>query len=166
MDNSFLILGKVGRTYGIKGWFHLISFAETEANLLQQATWYLKDHNQWQAFELEAQRPHGDGYIAKLKGYDTPEATRLLTNREIGIPRTELLDLPEDEYYWSDLVGLEVYTVEDVHLGKVTQLLATGANDVVCVQGERERMIPYIDSVIKEVDLEHKRLVVDWDPEF
>ncbi len=163
---SYTTLGKIGRTYGIKGWFHVISFAEEAESLFKYNTWYLKDRNDWQAFELEAHRAHGKAFIAKFEGYNTPEATRLLTNRELGVLSTELPELAENEYYWSELLGLDVYTSDQVYLGKVTQLMATGANDVLCVLGERERLIPYIGGVIAEVDKTQNRITVNWDPAF
>lgn len=165
-NHHYTTLGRIGKTYGIKGWFHVIAFPEAQRHIFEHATWYLKDRDLWQPLKLEAHRAHGAGFIAKLEGYDTPEATRLLTNREIGVPEAELPPLNEDEYYWSDLINLEVYTQENVYLGLVTQLLETGANDVLCVKGERERALPYIESVIKKVDLKQKRITVDWDPEF
>ena len=163
---SFTTLGKVGRTYGVKGWFHVITFTEDPAGIFNYPNWQLKDRNQWQSFELEAHRAHGAGFVAKLKGYDSPEVARLLTNREIGVPSTDLPELAEDEYYKSELIDLEVYTTEKIYLGKVTQVLETGANDVLCVKDKRERLVPYIESVIQDIDLEQKRITVDWDPEF
>ena len=72
------------------------------------------------------------------------------------------------EYYWSDLEGLEVVTVEGVALGRVSHLVATGANDVLIVKGaERERLIPFlVGQYVTKVDLDADRLTVDWDPEF
>ena len=71
------------------------------------------------------------------------------------------------EYYWADLVGLEVRTLDGVDLGRIEQLFETGSNDVIVVQGERERLIPYIwDQVVREVDLDAGTMLVDWDPEF
>jgi len=164
--SPYTTLGKIGKTYGVKGWFNVVSFTDPIENIFEYTTWYLKNDSQWEAFELEAFRPHGKGYIAKLPGYDTPENSRLLTNREIGVPTSELPTLANNEYYWSDLIDLEVYTAEGQLLGKVTQVLETGANEVLCVQGERERMVPFIKSVIQKVDLEQKRITVNWDPDF
>ena len=72
-----------------------------------------------------------------------------------------------DEYYWADLIGMDVVTVDGVMLGKVDHLFETGANDVLVVQGERERLLPWVlHDFIKAVSLDDKRITVDWDPEF
>ena len=81
--------------------------------------------------------------------------------------RGQLAALPNGEYYWADLIGLTVTTLSGVSLGRVIRLLETGANDVLVVQGDRERLIPYVFGVIvRTVDLEAGRMVVDWDPEY
>lgn len=86
---------------------------------------------------------------------------------EIGVSRDQLPATAPGEYYWSELQGLEVITVEGESLGTVDHLLETGANDVLVVKGERERLIPFVmDQVVTEVDLEHGLIRVDWDKEF
>ncbi len=164
--SDYVTLGRVGKSYGIKGWFKVISFTEPPAKLFDYLPWHLKHHQQWQVVGLEAHRAHAGGFIAKLQGCETPEEARLYTNRDIGIPRDQLPHTQNDEHYWCDLIGLEVYTLEGILLGQVQEVLATGSNEVLRIQGERERMIPYIDSVIQNVNLEQHRLIVDWDPEF
>ena len=88
---------------------------------------------------------------------------------EIAINREQLPRPEAGEYYWQDLTGLQVRTVNDVDLGKVTGLMETGANDVLVVKAEdgRERLIPFIrEQVVTQVDLEAGTMTVDWDPEF
>jgi len=83
------------------------------------------------------------------------------------VPRSELPDPGPDSFYWTDLEGLTVRTVAGVELGVVDHLLETGANDVLVLKGERERLIPYVrGAVVTDVDLEQGVITVDWDPEF
>src|SRR5690554_1838604 len=111
-----------------------------------------------------------------LKGIDDRELARSYGGAEIRVPTELLPELPEGEFYWHQLEGLEVFTVDGECLGKVHHLLETGSNDVLVVHAtassidQRERLIPYLpdlpDQVVKGVDLENSRIVVDWDPEF
>jgi len=83
------------------------------------------------------------------------------------VPRSALPAAGEDEYYWSDLEGLRVETLEGVDLGTVDHLIETGANDVLIVRGDRERLIPFLrPSVVREIDLVAARIRVAWDPDF
>ena len=90
-----------------------------------------------------------------------------LTNALVVLDRVELPEAESDSYYWADLIGLKVITTQGVRLGKVERMMETGANDVVVVSGERERLIPWIrDSVIKSVNLTESIITVDWDADF
>ena len=90
-----------------------------------------------------------------------------LTNALVVIERSELPDTEEDSYYWADLIGLQVVTTDGTELGQVERMMETGANDVVVVSGERERLIPWVKgSVIRSVDLDGRTIVVDWDADF
>jgi 16S rRNA processing protein RimM len=85
----------------------------------------------------------------------------------VTVPREVFPRAPKGHYYWADLIGLKVYTVDAVDLGVVTGVLETGANDVLEVKGDRERLIPFVmGPYVKEVDLDAGRMTVDWDPEF
>lgn len=110
---------------------------------------------------------HGKSIIAKLDGIDTREQAAGLVGQEIFIERAELPELPENQYYWVDLVGLQVFTMEGDSLGVVDSLLETGAHDVLVVGGERERLIPFVpDTFVKSVDMAKGRILVAWDPDF
>jgi 16S rRNA processing protein RimM len=120
-------------------------------------------------FEVAAAQGHeqGKGMVAKLPGCDDRDAAAKLVGATIRVPRSALPKAKRGEYYWTDLEGLDVVTVEGVDLGKVSHLFATGANDVLVVHGERERLIPFVTGqFVKEVDLKSGRITVDWDPEF
>jgi 16S rRNA processing protein RimM len=113
-------------------------------------------------------RSQGKGMVAQLPGVDDREQAAALIGNDIYLSREQLPAPAKDEYYWVDLEGMEVVTTEDVKLGRVSHLFATGANDVVVVRdGERERLIPFVQgSYVRSVDLSAGRMVVDWDPEF
>jgi 16S rRNA processing protein RimM len=105
--------------------------------------------------------------IALLEGTDDRTQAEGLTGRQIAVYRDQFPDLPEDEYYWTDLLGLSVVLEDGRELGTLENMLATGANDVMVVRGERERLIPFVPGrYVKRVDVDGRRVVVDWDPDF
>ncbi len=162
-----LVMGRIAAPYGVKGWVRVVTFTETPANLLAYSPWYLKREGGWQAVELLDGREHGKGLVAQLAGCDDRDKAAALSGSEIGVYRSQLPVPDSDEYYWSDLVGMQVFTTRDVLLGVVDHLIETGANDVLVIRGERECLVPFIrDQVIKSVDIAAGVIRVDWDPDF
>ena len=171
-----VIVGKIGAPYGVCGWFKVFSYTEPVDNLLNYDPWYIKvfalpgsvgDADSWSIAPVSEAKTHGKGLIAKFKGCENRDDAARLTGREIAIQRNQLPPAGKDEYYWSDLQGLAVVTSDGTSLGVVDHLLETGANDVLVVKGERERLIPYVlGPIVTSVDLESGILQVDWDPEF
>jgi len=155
-----VVLGTIAGVYGVKGWIRVRSATEPRERMLGR-------RGDWRERALEEGRGHGGGVIAKLAGVDDRDAAAALVGAEIAVPRSRLPAGAPDEYYWVDLVGLEVVTEQGVALGRIEGLLATGANDVLVVRNGRERLIPFLrDSVIRSVDVEKGVLRVDWDPDF
>ena len=160
-------VGRVSGVYGVRGWVRVRSDCEPQEQILAYSPWQLDTRGGWQSRAVEAGRPHGSGLVAKLAGIDDREQAKALVGADIAVERGQLPALAEDEYYWNDLVGLRVITREGRELGRVTGLMQTGANDVLVVDGERERLIPFIrGQVILRVDTESGRMEVDWDPDF
>ena len=165
-EKNYIKVGKIGATFGIKGWLHIHTYTEHGISILDYTPWHLLDNNdkETSAITVESGQVHGKGIIAKLAGYDTPEAARLLTGKTIAIKRSQLPALKKDEYYWSDLEGLSVYNTNNELLGTVSYIMSTGSNDVLVVKGDKEHAIPYlIGKVIKKIDLEKHEIHVDWE---
>lgn len=165
-SQRFVTLGRISGLYGVKGWVKVFSHTSPLSNILGYTKWYLQVDDGWQECQLETGKAHGKGIIAKLAGIDDRDSAASMIGRDIAIPREQLPDLDEKEFYWTDLEGILVKTVDGVELGRLDHLFETGSNDVMVVKGERERLLPYIDSVVQEVDLEAGIMLVDWDPEF
>ena len=161
-----LVVGNVGGPFGVRGWVKVISHTDPRENLFNYTPWLLKIGREWQTVELEDGRPQGKGLVAKLADIDDCDQATTLANVQIAIYEDQLPELAEDEFYWRDLIGLEVVNQDGVSFGKVKKLIETGANDVLEVHGERERLLPYIDQVIQKVDLVARRIDVDWDADF
>lgn len=162
-----VILGKVGAVHGVRGWVRLWSYTDPPENLLQYREFELGRGGDWSAVELAEGRPHGEGLVGRFAGIEDRDAAAALVGAELGVAREALPAPDEGEYYWTDLVGLEVVTRAGVSLGRVSGMMATGANDVMVVAGDRERLLPFLPGrCVDEVDLAGGRIVVDWDPDF
>lgn len=165
-QSKYIIVGKIGATYGIMGWLKIQTFTEFGENILEYAPWYLSgsDNQDFEEITIEDGKPHGNAFIAKFPNINTPEEARLFTGKTINIKRSQLPELSKDEYYWSDLVGLTVKNQHGEVLGTVSYLIETGANDVLVIKGDKEHAIPYLPgSVVLSVDLTKKEIIVDWE---
>lgn len=165
-SQRFITLGRISGLYGVKGWVKVFSHTSALTNILKYPKWYLQIDGNWQEYQLETGKAHGKGIIAKLATIDDRDVAATLINTDIAIPRDQLPRLGEDEFYWTELEGVLVRTIDGVELGRLDHLFETGANDVMVLEGERQRLLPYIDQVVKEVDLDAGIMLVDWDPEF
>jgi len=162
-----IIVGKLAGVYGIKGWLKVISYTDPLDNILRYKPWLFKQHGQWREIALLQGKLHGKGLIVHLAGYDNPETARSLVGTEIAITRKQLPALPKGEYYWADLEGMRVINQANIDFGQVQQVMATGANDVLIIQGDKRRLIPFlINHTIISVDLKERLITVDWDADF
>lgn len=159
-------MGRIGAPYGVLGWVNVLPDTETVDGLFDYPSWWVETTNGWQEFRVAEAKVHGDHLVAKLEGVADRDVAFKLKGKAVAVPRDQLPEPSEGEYYWSDLIGIEVLNLQNVPFGRIKELFETGANDVMVVTGERERLIPFIDQVVKEVDLPGKRMVVDWDAEF
>ncbi|MGJ0515884.1 MAG: ribosome maturation factor RimM [Methylomicrobium sp.] len=165
-DNT-VDVGKISGVFGVKGWLKIFSYTSPKENILNYSPWLLEKAGEVKTVEVVDGNLQGGGVIAQIKGVNDRNQAETLLGYEIFIRREQLPETSEGEYYWSDLIGLEVETTDGVALGVVDSLLETGANDVLIVKGERERAVPFIKGqVIVEIDREAGRIVVDWDPDF
>jgi 16S rRNA processing protein RimM len=167
VSKDHVILGRVTGLFGVRGWVKVFSYTEPRENIVGYKHWQIGQGGAWKQVKVLAGRRQGRGVVAQLEGFEDRDQAQALIGAEIAVARTALPPAAKDEYYWVDLTGCEVVTVEGRNLGRVDHLLETGANDVLVVKGERERLVPFIrDDVIKTVDLGARRITVDWDPEF
>ena len=163
-----VVMGKVVGAQGILVWVKVQTFTEYLDGLLDYDTWYVGNEQAWRPLQvLEANVHGGKVVIAKLQGIADRTAAEKCKGLLVAIPRAELPEQKEGEYYWSDLVGLSVENQEGVNFGTVDSLLETGANDVLVVKGEGgETLMPFIASVIQQVDLKSKKILVDWQTDY
>ncbi len=168
------VVGKLGSTYGIRGWLRIYSSTEYAESIFDYQPWFLKIKGQWQPTELESWKHHNHELIAKLKNVNDRETAQSLANVEIGVDLSVFPQLEEGDYYWHDLIGCNVVNLEGYAMGTVTEMMETGSNDVLVVRanskdafGKQERLIPFLyEQVVKRVDLTTKVIEVDWDAGF
>lgn len=162
------MVGEVAGVYGIKGWLRVRSFTDPPDRILDYGPWLVGGGDtEATPCRVRSGRRHGKGLIVSLAGIDDRDRAAALVGCEIRVTRDAFGDAGQGRYFWSDLEGLAVETDLGVSLGRVESLLETGANDVLVVTGERRRLIPFLpEQVVKSVDLESGRVIVDWDPDF
>ncbi|WP_395682899.1 ribosome maturation factor RimM [Dokdonella sp.] len=165
---KFVLLGKVVGVHGVRGELKLESYTEPRTQIFRYSPWWMRSAAGERMIDGCRGRAQGKGIVAELPGVDDRDAAMALLGAEIWVARSALPKAKPGEYYWCDLEGLEVVTVEGTSLGKVSHLVATGANDVLVVKdAERERLIPFlVGQFVTEVDLEIGRITVDWDVDF
>jgi 16S rRNA processing protein RimM len=162
-------LGHISGIHGISGWVKIHSLTEPREAIFEYQPWLLGDN--LEAVEIEQGKKHGKHLIALLKESSDRDQVQSLVKRQIAVYRDQFPELPETEFYWTDLLGLTVELEDGTGLGAIRDMLATGANDVMVVQqtdqGKREFLIPFIQGpYVKSVDLVKGLVVVDWDPDF
>jgi 16S rRNA processing protein RimM len=161
--------------YGVRGWLKIESGTRPAGNILHYRPWWLLDGDRWAAVEVDAGEVSGKRVLAHFAGVDDRDLARQFCQRDIHVEAAQLPALAEGEYYWHQLIGLEVFGragMQRVSLGRVTDLLETGAHDVLVVRrdegfgGLREQLIPYADAVVLAVDLAAGTMDVDWDRDY
>lgn len=169
-----VVLGKIGSSHGIKGWLKVTTYTDSVEGIFDYAPWLIKEQGEWREVKVLQWRHQGKAVIASLEGVETRDQAQMLTNCEIAIHPEQMESLPEDEFYWRDLIGCEVVNTKGYNMGRVEQVLETGSNDVLLVKanakdafGKAERMIPFAtEQFIKQVNISEKQILVDWDPDF
>lgn len=163
-----ILVGRFLGAFGVRGELKLHSFTEPSRAVLGYQPWTLRDARGKER-ELSGARGRetAKGIVVTLPGIDDRDGAEALRGTEVRVSRSVLPPPAPGEYYWVDLEGLRVVNVEGASLGTVSHLFSTGANDVLVAQGERERMIPFVQpDFIRSVDFDAGVVTVDWDPDF
>lgn len=170
-------MGRISAPFGIKGWVRVTPFTATANGLTNYSVWWLGGTGDWRAYDVTQSQVQGADVIAKLAGCDDRDAAAAMKGLPVAVPREAFPPAAAGEYYWADLVGLRVSNSEGLDFGVVTEMLATGANDVMVVQQsavdgdkhvveQQERLIPFIADVIKRVDIAAGVIDVEWGADY
>lgn len=171
-------VGRIADAWGVKGWFKVLSHNASPEALFAAKRWYLQPTEKGARtfsgtalLTIRQVRPHSDTIVAWAQGIDERNGAEALRGARIFVPRADFPQAQDDEYYWVDLIGLEVVNREGLLLGQVRELMSTGPQTVLVLtdeQGEKpiERMIPFVSAFIDKVELPEKRITVDWQPDY
>ena len=160
-------VGKISGVFGVKGWVKVFSFTDNKENILNYSPWLLKKDNEIKIIKVIDGKLQGKAVVAQLEAVNDRDQAASLMGWDIFITPDQLPKVAKDEYYWSDLIGLSVETSLGVQLGVIESLMETGANDVVIIKGDRERVIPFLQGqTIISINLDDAKMIVDWDPDF
>jgi 16S rRNA processing protein RimM len=171
-------VGRIADAWGIKGWFKVLTHSATPEALFSSKRWYLlpsergaKTFTGVLKLAIREAKEHSGTVVATATDVDDRSAAEALRGARIFVARSSFPTAAKDEYYWVDLIGLNVLNREGVELGLVKELLSTGAQTVLVMDYEldgktQERMIPFVAVYIDDVDLIARRITVDWQPDF
>lgn len=171
-------VGRIADAWGVKGWFKVLPHSNSPEALFSSKRWYLQPSERGaKAFTgtvllpIRQAKDHSDTVVAWAHGIEDRDAAEALRGARVFVPRSSFPSTSEDEYYWVDLIGLQVANREGVPLGVVRELLATGPQTVLVLAYEQdgkaqERMIPFVSAFVDKVDLPGKRITVDWQPDY
>jgi len=163
-DSSALIeLGVVGAPFGVRGWVKLRSFTDPPDRLLQHRSVQLGLGGAWIAYQIEASGRSGGQLTAKLSGVNNRDQAIGLRGARVCVPRSELPQRDDKDFYRADLIGCEVVNLAGVRLGKVQHFIETPAQVLMVVRGEQEYWVPAVPQHLRRVDLQARQVVVDWD---
>lgn len=166
-QDKYLIMGRFGAPFGIKGEIKIQSYAEPPENLCEYENWYLQTDDGIEKLKILTARYQAPSIIAKIAGIHDRDEVRRYTNQYIAIEKTELAALDEGEFYWDELTGFSVIDQHGQTLGQVQEIFNTGANDILAVRKENSKkriLIPFIlDQFVMKVDTDQSQIIVDWE---
>ena len=159
-------MGRIAAPFGVAGWLRIQTYTASAASLLSYRVWWIGGGTEWRKHEVEKAQARGRALLAKLTGCEDREAAARMRGAQVAIPREALPQTAPNEWYWADLIGLRVANIAGEGLGRVVRILQTGSNDVLVVEDGRERLIPFIEDVVREVDLAAGVIRVDWSADY
>jgi len=166
-NSDWVVIGRFGRPHGIKGFITVVSFTEPRDNILRYKDWYAHINQQWQPLTLLRLEMNNKFILAHVEGYLERDEAARLTNVDIAIKREQLPELEQGEYYWHQLVGMQVVDSKGTVLGTVSDIMPTGSNDVLVVMGEKRHLIPYLPGRhVIDINNSQRIITVDWDADF
>lgn len=166
-SSTMVVVGKLGRPYGVRGWQVLHSFTEPAANLFDYAPWFLQSAPgaAWTPISEQESKPHKEAYVVQINGIADRDEAQLLNGALIGVWRESIPEPELGEYFWHDLIGCRVTNEEGAVLGVVGELMETGAHAVLCVRpadSKRDLLVPFTQEYVIDVDAQSKQLRVNW----
>jgi len=164
-SEEFILVGKISGVFGVKGWMKIFSFTSPRQNILSYSPLYISHKGEWIEAKVVGGRAQGKGVVMGLADVTDPDQVLPLIGSELAIKAAQLNATDDNEFYWSQLIGLTVVNLNNDVLGQVDSLLETGAHDVLLVKDKEktERLVPFVmGEIVKSVDLDNAIIQVDW----
>jgi len=162
-DSSALIqLGFVGAPFGVRGWIKLRSHTDPPERLLEHRNLVLGQGGVWRNYRIEASGRSGGALTVKLTGVEDRDQAQALRGAQVCVPRSELPQRDDKDFYRADLIGCEVVSLSGLRLGVVQHFIETPAQVLMVVRGTQEFWIPAVPQHLRRVDLQARRVIVDW----
>jgi len=158
---SYIAVGKIAQPYGLQGYVKIFAYSEIPERFFDLKTVYIESDFGMRGLIVEDVQLHNQVVVLKLQGIDSREMAQTLTMQEVWVPEDQKIELPEDDYFIHDLLGLQVFDVDGLFVGELVDVLQGGGNDVYQVQkGEAEILIPAVSAFIRQIDLPGKKMIV------
>ncbi len=170
IPEDLVLVGYVSGAYGLQGWVRIKPYSADADALLHAKTWWL-DKPDFHDVEMMQSKDHSGDVVARLMGVAGRDAAEALKGASVQISRSHFPALSDDEFYWVDLLGLEVINLQGETLGLVKDMMDNGAHPILRVEvppvpgpekAPQERLIPFVDQFVKTVDQKAKKITVDW----
>ncbi len=167
-EDGFIHLGYINGVFGVKGWVKVFSDTRPRENIFSYSPLWFQTREGWREYKVVSARQQGKGLAAQFENLSDREQAELLVNCKIGIKPEQLPETTDNEFYWSDLIGLKVINSSGESFGRVAELLETNAHDVMVVKDDQQQhLIPYVSEVyILKVDIEAGTIEVDWQQDY
>lgn len=164
---GWIVVGRFGRVHGIKGFITLQSFTDPRDNLIDYAPWHGFVNHCWREIRPVEIKANDKAIIARIEGFPDRDSVSHLTHVELAVSEEKLPPLHDDEYYCHELIGMQVVNLDGISFGEVKDVMPTGANDVLVIQGEKKRLVPFLlDQYVTKIDKQQRLITVDWDADF
>ncbi|WP_261979516.1 ribosome maturation factor RimM [Buchnera aphidicola] len=164
-----MLVGKIGKVYGILGWINFFSFTEIKEKIFNYYPWFILKNKKWESIQLKNWKQHKNHFIIQINNVIDRSIANTWTNTDIFIDKNNLPKLKKDEYYWHDIIQCKIFNTKNQYLGIVINLISNQYNDIMIIQNNLKKqnikdiMIPFINQkIIKNIDIKNKTIIVKW----
>lgn len=167
MSDEKLVVGQINGIFGVGGWLKIFSHTDPRKNILDYSPWWINCKGEWRQVKVVDSKVQSGGktLVAQIENLTDRDLAREYIGCEIAIDRSQLQQA-DDGWFWVDLIGCQVTTQDNIVLGEVTEIVQTGAHDVLRIKGDQEILIPFVmERFIQSVDIENRQIIVDWELE-
>ena len=170
--NNLMKIGQLKKPYGIKGWLWVFSDTDDRTAIFDMQPWYMKTAMGMKPLTVKVWREQGSGIVAQFEQVPDRNVAETMNGVTLWVEQDVLPETGEDEYYWSDLIGVRVFNEQDEYLGDITEMFETGAHDIMRVAAtsdsldDEERLIPWHKQTVLEVDITAKTVVAAWPSDY